>query len=68
MISQQDVEDENGSKSTRIICCPINFECFIPPDNEDFEEHGLYEVTILEDTTFFRGEKPMWERKWKEGH
>ena len=42
-ISEHDIEDENGSKSTRTICCPINYEYFIPPDNECFEGHGMQE-------------------------
>ncbi|XVF69716.1 hypothetical protein PTKIN_Ptkin11bG0104600 [Pterospermum kingtungense] len=68
MTSEQDVEYESGSKSNRTICCPTNCECFIPPDNEGFEEHRLYEVMILEDNTLERSESPIWERKKKEDH
>ncbi|XWS52456.1 hypothetical protein CRYUN_Cryun11dG0072000 [Craigia yunnanensis] len=66
-ISEQDVEDENGSKSTRTICCRINCEYFIPPDNKGFEGHGMLEGMGLKDTVSETTEKPRRGRKRKEG-
>ena len=66
-ISEQVIEDKNGSKRTRTLCCPINCECFIPPENEGFEGHGMQEGMGLEYTVAETMEKARRGRKRKEG-
>ncbi|XVE78819.1 hypothetical protein DITRI_Ditri14bG0008500 [Diplodiscus trichospermus] len=66
-ISLQDVEDENGSKSTGTIRCPTNCEYFIPPDNEGFEGLRMQEGMDLVYTVAEMQEKPRRGRKRKEG-